>query len=104
MIAKVTMAMMTDNRKSDAPPVALEKDGSFTVDTAYIAPKLGLEPGRFMALLREGRIVQATERGTGAEAGTWRLTFTWAARRWRLVVDETGQVLSEGPPTETPPR
>lgn len=103
-IAKVTMAMTTDDRKSDSPPVTRDEDGSFTVDAAFIGPKLGVEPGRFMALLREGRIVQATESGTGPEAGTWRLTFTWAGHRWRLVVDDTGRMLSDGPATGTPPR
>ncbi|WP_366653544.1 DUF6522 family protein [Fodinicurvata sp. EGI_FJ10296] len=91
------MAMTTEDRKDNASPVTRAPDGSFTVDATYIAPKLGLEPDRFMALLRDGRVFQATERGTGSDAGTWRLTFTWASHRWQIVVDDIGQLLTEGP-------
>jgi NFU1 iron-sulfur cluster scaffold homolog, mitochondrial len=92
------MTPPTDQRKSDASPIRREADESFTVDAEYLAPKLGLQPDQFMALLRDGRIVQATERGTDEDAGTWRLTFTYAARRWRLVVDAEGAILQEGAP------
>jgi hypothetical protein len=63
------------------------------VDARLVAQAFSLTPERVMAGLRDGSITTMTERGTGEDAGRWRLTFFHDNCRMRLIVDETGTVL-----------
>lgn len=64
------------------------------VDAAIIAAGLRLEPERVQPLLRERRIASRIERGENDDAGRFRLTFVHDRRQLRLVVDDTGQILT----------
>jgi hypothetical protein len=68
-------------------------DDGASVDAAIIAEAFGLEPADVPALMRAGEITSLFERGEGEDAGRMRLTFFHASRRFRLVVDETGEIL-----------
>ena len=59
-----------------------------------LAPLLGVPPRELPRLMREGRVAAVHERGEGADAGRFRLTFRHGARRVRLTCDEGGRVLS----------
>lgn len=82
-------------------------DGTFTVDAAYLAEALDLDPGRVADLMRDGRITSRCETGKDADAGRFRLTFFHAGRALRLTVDAEGRILSRAqfdvPGHATPP-
>ena len=65
------------------------------VDSALIAPGLGLEPTEFKRLLDRGKIRVLCERGTGEDAGTYRASYYLGNRRVRLLVDGDGNLLQE---------
>jgi hypothetical protein len=69
------------------------QDGVIEVDAAIIGKGLGIEPAQVHALMRQGAITSLCERGTGEDAGRYRLTFFHRGRRLRLVVDETGRLI-----------
>ncbi len=50
-----------------------------------------------MQALRQGLVFQTHETGLGDDAGTYRLTFRYRAREWRLRVAEDGTLLSAEP-------
>jgi hypothetical protein len=77
-------------------------DGAWVVDAALVAPGLGLLPEKFMQALQSGLVFQTHETGTGADAGTYRLTFRYRAREWRLLVAENGAVMSAEPGPNDP--
>ncbi len=87
-------------------PVRLERDaaGGWIVDATIIAPGLGLTPGLFMHALQQGLVFQTHEVGTGADTGSYRLTFRYRAREWRLIVAEDGRVLTAEPGPHDPRR
>lgn len=60
------------------------------IDAGLVAAGLALEPARFRELMRAGRIRSLCERGTGADAGRYRLTFYYGAHRFRVVTDGAG--------------
>jgi Family of unknown function (DUF6522) len=64
------------------------------VDAALVASALGLAPAEFQALMRNGRIRTLCERGIGEDAGRYRLSFYHLKRRFRLITDAQGNVLS----------
>ena len=68
---------------------------SIEVDSALIAPGLGLEPTEFKRLLDTGKIRVLCERGTGEDAGAYRASYYLADRRVRLVVDAAGNLLQD---------
>jgi len=72
----------------DAPPRPLEIDG------AMVAQAIGLEPAEFRRLMADGRIAVLCERGTGADAGTYRASFYYGGRRARFVVDAHGTAVA----------
>ena len=83
-----TTGTAPSSASSDAsPPDGIE------VDAATVAAGLGLDTAKFRTLMREGKITHLTERGIDADAGLWRVTFHYQARRVRLVVDATGTVV-----------
>ncbi len=64
------------------------------VDAIQVARGLGLPVEEFRQLMDSGRIRTLSERGTGTEAGLYRLSFWHAGRRYRVVSDAQGRVLS----------
>jgi hypothetical protein len=68
-------------------------DGALCVDAAIIGKGLGFDPSLVQARMREGKIKSLCERGLDEDAGRYRLTFSYESRRFRLLVDEEGNVL-----------
>lgn len=64
------------------------------VDAAAVARGLGLALPEFRQLMDSGRIRTLSERGTGADAGQFRLSFWHGRRRYRVITDATGRVLA----------
>lgn len=72
----------------------IELSGStFLVDAALIAELLDLPAARVPALMRDGQITSACERGMDEHDGQFRLTFFYRSRRARLSTDAAGRVL-----------
>ena len=72
----------------------LEKtDAGFTIDAGELGALLGLAAEDVRRMMREGGITTRTERGEGADAGRYRLSFLSPDRRLQLIVDEAGEVL-----------
>ncbi len=69
-------------------------DGSFEVDAATIANGLDLDPSAVPALMKAGEITSTSERGEGADAGRYRLTFFHGGQRFRITVDARGNILA----------
>lgn len=72
--------------------IDIGEDG-VSVDAAIIAEAFSLEAADVPALMRAGEITSLFERGEGEDAGRMRLTFFHHSRRFRLVVDEAGDIL-----------
>ena len=68
-------------------------DNTFLVDAALIGELLHVSQTRVPALMREGRITSACERGMDEHEGEFRLTFFYHSRRARLSTDLTGRIL-----------
>ena len=68
---------------------------SIEVDSAMIAPGLGLEPEEFKRLLEAGKIRVLCERGTGEDDGSYRASYYLGDRRVRLLVDASGNLLQD---------
>lgn len=66
------------------------------IDAALVADALALAVDDFRHQVEAGHIRQLCERGTGADAGTWRASFYHRGRRARFVVDSSGRVLHAG--------
>ena len=69
------------------------EEGALKVDATIIGQCLGIEPARVQGLMREGKITSLCERGIDDDAGRYRLTFFYENARFRLVVDEAGNVV-----------
>lgn len=65
------------------------------IDSALIAPGLGLDPAEFQRLLDNGHIRVLCERGTGDDAGSYRASFYLGEQRVRLLVDADGRLLQD---------
>lgn len=73
---------------------AVEFSGNtFLVDAALIGELLRLPASGVPALMREGKITSACERGTDEHAGEFRLTFFYRNRRARLSTDLAGRIV-----------
>jgi Family of unknown function (DUF6522) len=68
-------------------------DTGFAIAAADLAALLDLPAREVQALMRQGRITSRFERGEGADAGRFRVTFFHGPRRVQLTVDGEGQVL-----------
>ena len=68
-------------------------EAGFTIDAGELGALLGLAAEDVRRMMREGGITTRTERGEGADAGRYRLSFFSPDRRLQLVVDEAGEVL-----------
>lgn len=69
------------------------RDAAIEIDAATIAEGLNLAPSEVQDLMRRGAITSLCERGSGDDAGRYRLTFFHGGRRLRLVVDEDGRLI-----------
>ena len=69
-------------------------DGSFDIDAITIAKGFDLDPAILPALMKGGEITSACERGEGADAGQYRLTFFHGDQRFRMTVDSAGTILA----------
>ncbi len=68
-------------------------DRTFVVGAALIGELLHMPASRVPALMREGQITSACERGIDEHAGEFRLTFFYRNRRARLSTDAAGRIL-----------
>lgn len=89
---------MTESRQASQSRqpsnLAIEvRDNTFLVDAELVGELLHIPPARVPALMREGRITSACERGTDEQAGEFRLTFFYLGRRARLSTDAAGRIL-----------
>ena len=69
------------------------EEGAIQVDVTLIAKGLRIEPSLVQERMREGKITTLCERGIDEDEGQHRLTFLSENRRFRLVVDEGGNVI-----------
>jgi hypothetical protein len=69
------------------------EEGAVQVDARIVAEGLGIEPSLVQERMREGKITSLCERGIDEDNGRYRLTFFSENRRFRLVVDERGNVV-----------
>ena len=74
----------------------------FVVEAAAIARAFRITEEQVREEMRNGRISSRSERGAGEDEGRWRMTFYRGDRAFRLVVDEEGEVLSQGSFPVTP--
>jgi hypothetical protein len=66
------------------------------VDAHLVARALGLTTAEFQTLMRAGRVRTLSERGVGADAGLYRLSFYHGKRRFRCVTDAAGKIVQSG--------
>lgn len=67
--------------------------GAIQIDARAIAEGLGINPSILQERMREGKITSRCERGIDEDEGRYRLTFFFESRRFRLLVDEKGNVV-----------
>lgn len=67
--------------------------GVIQVDATVVGEGLGIHPSLVQALMRDGKITSLCERGANEDDGRYRLTFFSESRRFRLVVDQAGNVV-----------
>lgn len=70
------------------------EEGAIQVDATIVAKGLGIDPSLVQERMREGAITSLCERGHAEDIGRYRLTFFSLSRRFRLIVDEGGNVIS----------
>ena len=69
------------------------EEGAIQIDATIIGEGLGIHPSQVQTQMRQGKITSLCERGIGEDAGRYRLTFFSENRRFRLIVDERGDVV-----------
>jgi hypothetical protein len=82
-----------------AIPIDLDRPPVMEIDGALVARGLGLEVAEFRQLMDQRKITVLCERGTGADAGLYRVSFYHAGKRLRLVVDGGGNLVPGQAPT-----
>ena len=75
----------------------------FAIAAADLAVLLGLPPDEVRRLMQAGKITSRFERGEGADAGRFRVSFFHGPRRVRLTVDADGRVLQRSRVDAAPP-
>ncbi len=70
--------------------------GDFTVDADLLAAAFALDQDTVQAKMRAGEITSLCATGVGEDAGHYRLTFHYQTRALRLIVDESGAIVSKG--------
>ncbi|MDO5647121.1 DUF6522 family protein [Paracoccus sp. (in: a-proteobacteria)] len=74
----------------------IERSGrDFVVDPGILARVFDLTPDQVRAKMQGGDITSRCEQGQGDDAGRWRLTFYYAGRACRVVVDDQGAVITQ---------
>ncbi len=66
-----------------------------TIDARDLAPLLDLPAAKVQGLMRDGKITSFYEKGEGADAGRFRVTFRHRGTRVRFTCDAAGAVLSQ---------
>ena len=66
----------------------------FQVEADLLGEEFDLPPEEIAERMRDGRITSRCEKGEGADAGRWRLTFFHAGRALRLTLGADFQILS----------
>jgi hypothetical protein len=66
---------------------------SIKVDAALVAEGLGIAPSLLRERIHRGEITSLCERGFDDDNGRYRLSFFSSSRRFRLVVDASGNVI-----------
>lgn len=69
------------------------EDGAIQVDVAIVAKGLRIAPALVQERIRDGKITTLCERGINDDEGRHRLSFFSENRRFRLVIDEDGNVI-----------
>lgn len=69
-------------------------EGRFEVEAETVARGLNISEEDLRSGLQSGRITSQSETGQDEDAGRFRLTFYSPTRRVRLVVNESGEVLT----------
>jgi hypothetical protein len=72
-------------------PLEFDPALEIPIDGTLVARTLGLDVARFRRLMDERRITVLCERGTGEDAGLYRVSFSHEGRRARLVVVAPGR-------------
>ncbi|MDI3469766.1 MAG: hypothetical protein OJF62_001829 [Pseudolabrys sp.] len=68
-------------------------DDGFLIDASTLGRLLEVRPSDILELMQQKQITSLCERGEGADAGQYRLSFFYKGRRARLYVDEAGTVI-----------
>lgn len=76
---------------SPSEPAVEYSDNTFLVDAVLIGQLLHVPAAHVPALMREGKVTSACERGAGEHEGEFRLTFFYRNRRARLATDSAGR-------------
>lgn len=71
--------------------IAGDKPG-IEIDAGVIGSGLGLETSQVQALMQAEKISMLCERGTAEDLGCHRVTFYYANRRLRLLIDASGRI------------
>jgi hypothetical protein len=75
--------------------IEIEDNGAtFTIPADIIGAALKRNAATIPELVRTGAITMACERGTDADAGTFRLTVSDDRARLRLIVDASGAIIN----------
>ncbi len=69
------------------------EESAIQVDATIVGEGLGIEPSLLQAHMREGKVTSMCERGVDEDIGRHRLTFFYGSRRFRLIIDEAGNVV-----------
>lgn len=69
-------------------------DDTVQVDAGTLARAFRIGAGDLQRRMRDGTITSRFERGEGADAGRVRLTFFSPDRRVRMIVDDSGRILT----------
>jgi hypothetical protein len=69
------------------------EEGGIQIDATIVAEGLKIEPTLVLERIRDGKITTLYERGIDEDEGRHRLTFFSESRRFRILVDNEGNVL-----------
>ena len=69
------------------------EEGAIQIDATIIGEGLGIHPSQVQTQMRQSKITSLCERGVGEDSGRYRLTFFSENRRFRLLVDQEGNVV-----------
>jgi hypothetical protein len=69
------------------------EEATIRVDATIVANGIGIDPALVLERMREGKLTSRCERGIEEDAGRYRLTFFLDNRRFRLIIDDRGNVV-----------